>query len=317
MKKKMGPPDYYEVLGVNRQASSEEIKKAYRRLAVKHHPDRNQGNKKAEEKFKEISEAYAVLSDPEKRKNYDMFGHSEFQHQYSREDIFRNFDLGDIFKEFGLGGADAFTHSFGGGRRSRGRSRADRGFADFFGDFGREQRVVKHRGADLNYDLHLSLAESVFGAEKLIAFNTDAGVSKITVRVPAGLAPGKKLRLSGKGHQSVNGGDPGDLLVNLIVDPHPRFKREGDDLVTDVVIRTTEALLGAEAKIETLEGKRLNLKVPAGTSSQAKLRIKGYGAFKAGGRERGDLLARVVVATPEALTPRQKELLHALAEEGL
>lgn len=317
----MNNRDYYEILGVGRQATAEEIKKAYRRLAVKYHPDRNQGDKAAEEKFKELSEAYAVLSDQDKRTQYDRFGHSGFRQQYSQEDIFRNFDVGDMFKEFGFGSDDLFSQLFGGRRRSYsrpyGRGARSGGGAEFFNGFGRERPQARAKGADLSHDLHVSLSEAVFGVERVIAFNTDEGVAKYTVKVPAGIGTGKKLRLSGKGRPSPTGGAPGDLLVNVIVDPHPRFQRDGDDLVTDVEIRTTDTLLGTTVQVETLEGKTLNLKVPPKTPGQTRLRIKGYGVPKMNGSGRGDLFARLVTKMPDKLTKRQKELLEALAEEGL
>jgi len=318
----MAARDYYKVLGVGRQAGQEEIKKAYRRLAVKHHPDRNPNDKTAEEKFKGINEAYAVLSDPEKRKQYDLYGHSDFSRQYTREDIFRNFDVGDMFKDFGFGTEDLFAHLFGGRRRSYSRPYGrtggrDRGFPEFFGNFGQDRPRTPTKGADLGFELHISLNEAVFGSERLIAFNTAEGVSKITVKVPPGVETGKKLRLSGQGQPGPGGGPPGDLLIQVVVEPHPTFHREGNDLVTEVEVKPSDLLLGTKVKIETLEGKVLNLNIPSGTPSHTRLRLKGQGAPRLKGRERGDLLVRVVMQTPKSLTERQKELLEALAEEGL
>ncbi|MBU2550705.1 MAG: J domain-containing protein [Proteobacteria bacterium] len=317
----MGERDYYEILGLGRQASPEEIKKAYRRLAVKYHPDRNPDDKAAEDQFKELSEAYAVLSDPEKRKQYDMYGHSGFQQQYSQEDIFRNFNAGDMFKEFGFGNEDVFSQLFGGGRRrtSRPYGRAGRGggYGDFFGEFGGERHMPRRKGADVAVDLHVSLAEAVFGTERLIAFNMEEGVTKITVKVPPGIASGRKLRVSGKGRPSHEGGPPGDVLVTVRVDPNPGFQREGDDLSVDVRVRPSQALLGAKVPVETLDGKTLNLTIPPGTASQTRLRIPGHGAPRFKGAGRGDLFVRVLVTAPADLTERQRELLEALAEEGL
>lgn len=297
--------DYYKILGVRRQATSKEIKKTYRSLAIKYHPDKNKDDKNAEEKFKKISEAYAVLSDPEKREQYDTFGHAGFQQQYSREDIFKNFNPGDWFKEFGFG-----RQSFGG---------AGGGMEDIFGGFGRQsqRRPVHRRGDNISYDLHVSLAESIFGAERLVAFNKDDGVAKITVKIPPGIQSGKKLRLAGKGHPSPAGGPPGDLLVAIHVTPHPEFKRQGYNLVRDVNILPSEAILGTTVKVETLDGSVLNLKVPPGTKSHTRLRVKGYGVPRSKGGGRGDLFARLIINFPETLTERQKELVQALAEEGL
>ncbi|MFH1138434.1 MAG: DnaJ C-terminal domain-containing protein [Pseudomonadota bacterium] len=318
----MAPRDYYDILGVDRQVSPEQLKKAYRKLAAQYHPDRNQGNKEAEEKFKELSEAYAVLSDAGKRRNYNRFGHAGFRQQYSREDIFNNFDPADLFREFGMG-EDVFSQFFTGkgraGRRPRAKSARTKGGAGFFGDFGENYSPPPpRRGTDLSFDLHISLAEAVFGAERLIAFNSSDGVVKITAKVPPGVTTGKKLRLSGQGYPSPQaGGPPGDLMVNILVDQHPVFSREGDDLAMEVEIRPTQALLGTSVQIETLEGKTLNLKIPSGAGSHSRLRVKGFGALRLGSGGRGDLFVRVLVSSPEKLTPRQEELIRALAEEGL
>jgi curved DNA-binding protein len=309
--------DYYKILGLNRGASADEIKKAYRKLAVKYHPDHNPDDKEAEDKFKELSEAYAVLSDAEKRRQYDQFGHSEFRQQYSSEDIFRNSDFSDVFREFGIGGEDLFGHFFGGRRRSGRAYGGGRGQSGFFGDFGTDMRAPRKKGNNLSYDLHVTLKEAVFGTERLIAFNTETGVSKISVKVPPGVATGKKLRITGKGSPSPNGGSPGDLLVNIIVGSDPSFRRDGDDLIVDLPLKLTEAVLGKKAEVTTLEGKTLSLTVPPGTQNQGKLRIKGHGAPKSKGSGRGDLIVQITVKSPGPLTDKQKELLQALAEEGL
>ena len=315
--------DYYEALGISRNASPEEIKKAYRRLAVKHHPDRNPGDTAAEEKFKSISEAYAVLSDDKKRRHYDTYGHADFQQHYSREDIFRGFNTGDMFKDFGFGGDDLFSNLFGGGRRSFGGRPYGRGggagrdFNRFFGDFGRQPRPRRTKGQDLSHDLHVSFAEAVLGAEKLLAFNTDEGVSKFTVKVPPGVASGTKLRLSGKGRPSSDGGAAGDLLVNITVGTHSVYRREGDDLIADIQLKPSEALLGARVPVETLDGKTLNLTVPPLTLNQHRLRIRGHGVPRPKENTRGDLYVRILIETPDHLTDRQKELIRQLAEEGL
>jgi curved DNA-binding protein len=304
--------DYYKVLGVSRNATPQEIKKSYRKLAVKHHPDKNKGDLGAEEKFKTINEAYAVLSDPEKRQAYDLHGYSGFRQQYSQDDILRNFDFASVFRDFGFGSEDVF----GGGRSTR-FGRSSGGMGDIFGNFGRQARTAPRRGADISYDLHVSLSEAVFGAERLVAFNTDAGVIKVTIKVPAGIEPGKKLRLAGKGHPAPAGGPPGNLLVNVIVDPHPDFRRDGRHLERTVAIRPSEALLGTTIQVETLDNKQLSLKVAPGTASHTRLRVRGHGVPDAKGENRGDLFVRVIVGFPEELTERQKELIEALAKEGL
>ncbi|MBW1708276.1 MAG: DnaJ domain-containing protein [Deltaproteobacteria bacterium] len=307
--------DYYEILGISRQASPDETKKAYRRLAIKYHPDKNKDDRAAEEKFKQISEAYAVLSDPEKKQNYDMFGHAGFQQQYSQEDIFRNFNVGDMFREFGFGNDDVFSRIFAGGRGPR---RGYRGSAnnmeDLFGGYGRQASL---KGQDVALELHIPLAESIFGGERLVAYNTPDGVSKMSVKIPAGVVTGKKLRLSGKGHVSPHGGPQGDLYVTIIVDPHPEFRREGENLVRDVKILPSEAMLGTTIQINTLDDKTLNLKVPPGTQSHTRLRVKKHGGTRLKGGGRGDLFIRLLVNYPQELSKRQKELIRELAKEGL
>ena len=309
--------DYYKILGVNRQASHEELKKSYRSLAIKYHPDKNKDDKEAEEKFKKISEAYAVLSDTEKRKQYNSFGHAGFQQQYSREDIFKGFNPGDWFKEFGFGDENIFSGSFS--RRQGFGRKYGAGMEDIFGGFGQQSQrgPVLRRGDNISYDLHVSLAESIFGAERLVAFNKGDGVAKITVKIPPGIQPGKKLRLAGKGHDSPNGGPPGDLLVTINVSPHPEIKREGYNLVRDMNLLPSEAILGTTITVETLDGSALKLKVPPGTKSHTRLRVKGYGVPRLKGGARGDFYARLIINVPDTLTDRQRELLEALAEEGL
>ena len=190
--------DYYQALGVGRNASDEEIKKAYRKLAMKYHPDHTKGDKAAEDKFKEISEAYAVLSDKEKRKQYDTFGSEGFSQRFSQEDIFRGFDLNDILKEFGVGGrGGGMRFSFGSGSP--------------FGNFsGRQPQQVK--GSDLVYELPLTLQEVITGASKTVSFNHKGRSEKVSVKIPKGMMTGKKLRLAGKGEPSPYGGPPGDFV---------------------------------------------------------------------------------------------------------
>jgi len=186
----MAETDYYKILGVEKTASATEIKKAYRKLALKYHPDKTKGDKALEEKFKKISEAYAVLSDPEKKKQYDTYGSTDFHQHFSQEDIFNNFDFSNIFREFG----------FGGGRGAQGFSG---GFGDVFsgrgggGGFHRQQRTPK--GQDLIYEIPLTLSEVNSGTEKIISFKKKGGNEQISVKIPKGMLTGKKLRISGNG----------------------------------------------------------------------------------------------------------------------
>lgn len=305
--------DYYEALGLNKDASAEAIKKAYRKLALRYHPDKNQGNKAAEEKFKEISEAYAVLSDPEKRRQYDTFGSAGFHQRFSQEDIFRNFDLDAILRQFG----------FGSSFRSAGSFRSASPFEHLFRGGGSYQSDAHSPqaspGADLNYSLHISLEEVLHGAEKTVTVRQPGGGQQnISVKVPKGIEEGKRLRLAGRGAPSAYGGPPGDMYLKIHISPHSRFRREEDDLVLEHRISFSQACLGVSIEVETLEGKKFSVKVPAGVQQDARLRIKGYG-LPAGpiGEERGDLLVRVAVAVPKTLSPEQEALVHTLAENGL
>jgi len=311
--------DYYKLLGVEKSASPEEIKKAYRKLALKHHPDRNKGNKEAEEQFKKISEAYAVLSDKEKRQQYDTVGSAGFQQRYSQEDIFRNADLGDILREFGInfgGGRTTFRSSGTGGgfeemfRQPGAGGRASQGFQDF-----RQQQQVK--GNDLSLELPITLGEVLTGAEKTISLGRGAAAEKVSVKIPAGIETGKKLRISGKGSPSPMGGPSGDLYLLIRVEQHPTFTREGSHLTMDLQIPYSSAVFGAEVAVPTLEGKQLKVKVPPGCQPQAKLRLRKHGLPDGPGGARGDLLVKILVAVPKDLSEEQKDLLEKLKESGL
>lgn len=308
--------DYYKILGVSPQATLDEIKKAYRTLALKYHPDKNKGDKQAEEMFKKISEAYAVLSNPEKRRQYDAMGSAAFQNRFSQEDIFRGFNFGDIFQDLGISG-DIFR-IFGGQGWSSGFGKRGRGkIFDFstFGDFGAFEQP--QRGQDLQLELPLTLHEMAFGAEKVVEYHRDGKLEKIAVKIPAGTIPGKKLRLPGKGNTAPAGGPAGDLYIKIKEIPHPVFKREGHDLYVDKHIKLTEAILGTKVTVPTLDGKTLSIKVPGGTASHTKMRLKGHGMPLGNGKTRGDEYVRVIVDIPTTLTKKQKALIEELAKEGL
>jgi curved DNA-binding protein len=313
----MDGKDYYKILEVGKTASEAELKKAYRKLAMKYHPDQNKGDKQAEERFKAVNEAYAVLSDKEKRKQYDMFGAEGFQKRFSQEDIFQNFDFGQVFKEFGFGSEDVFGRIFGGmgGRRQSPFGRGGGGFHSS-GPFGRE-RQQPQKGADLVLDLQVSLNEAVFGGSKIASFNRNGQVERITVKIPPGIATGKKLRLGGKGQESPWGGASGDLFIRVVVAPHPVFERRGDDLIVSREISLTQAILGTQVEVPTLDHKKLNLKVPPGTQSQTQMRIRGHGVPRLNKSGRGDLLVKIIVRIPSSLTPEQEKLFKQLAEQGL
>ncbi len=308
----MSETDYYALLGVSKNASDAEIKKAYRKLAMKYHPDHTKGDKAAEEKFKKISEAYAVLSDKEKRKQYDTFGADGFQQRYSQEDIFRGFDFSDLFKEFGFGGGNFF----GGKSGRRGSVRFSFGGGNPFGDYS-QQQTASAKGSDLVYELPLTLREVATGTRKNIRFQHEGRSENLTVTIPKGMISGKKLRLAGKGEPSPMGGPAGDLYIQAKVMPDPLFKADGYDVSIDREIRLTEALLGTTISVPTLEGQSLNLKIPPGTNHKTRMRLAGRGLPHMRGSGRGDLYVRVLVRLPKHLTPGQKELVKKLAAEGL
>ena len=343
----MAKRDYYEVLGVSKTASDDEIKKAYRKLAMKYHPDRNPDNAEAEEKFKEAAEAYEVLSDGEKRSMYDRAGHSAFEGGFGGGG---GFSAEDIFSQFG----DIFGGAFGGGGRQQQRQR---------------------RGSDLRYVMELTLEEAVKGVKKTITFTAPApcescdgkgsknpndvetcrtchgagqvrmqqgffsvqqtcstcrgqgktiknpckschgsGVADrqqtLEVTIPAGVDNGDRVRLSGKG-EAIRDGQSGDLYVEVQVREHGIFQRDGADLYMNVPVSIADAALGKEIEIPTLDG-RVSLKVPEGTQTGKLFRLRGKGVKPVRTSMTGDLLCRIVVETPVNLTARQRELLEEL-----
>ena len=350
----MSKRDYYEVLGVAKTAADQEIKSAYRKLALKYHPDRNHGSKDAEDKFKEAAEAYAVLADADKRRMYDRFGHAGLGNSAGFDpSVFTGFEdilggLGDIF-----------------------------GFGTVFSGAAGQRRTGPQRGADLRYDLEISFEESAKGSETAIqiprqepceackgsgaapgtkpttcpqcqgrgqlryqqGFFTVARTCsqcrgsgsiiskpctecrgsgripkerKITVRIPAGIATGQRLRLSGEGEAGPSGGPAGDLYVVIHVQDHPFFQRDGNDLFCEIPLNYPTLALGGEINIPTLEGDE-NFTVPEGTQSGATFSLRGRGMPDVSGRGRGNLIVRVKLVTPKKLTREQKKLLEELA----
>lgn len=341
--------DYYRILEIDRNATEAEIKKAYRRLALKYHPDRNPGEKEYEERFKEINEAYACLSDPQKRANYDTYG--------TTEGMGPDFGFGDFATNFG----DIFGDIFG----------------DFFGTFTGRKRVRPTKGPDLRYDLDLNLSEAVFGTEKIInvpRWETCSSCSgngskngsdiatcptckgsgqtrlqqgffvisktcsrcggagqiiinpcteckgkgkikrqkSVSIKVPPGVDTSIRLRVSGEGEAGNFGGPNGDLYVVINVAPHPFFKRKGNDLHCEVPISFTQATLGTEIEVPTMDGKTF-IKIPPGSPSGRVFHLKGKGVPRLGSHGKGDQFVTVYVDVPNKLTRRQKELLEEFA----
>lgn len=318
--------DYYQILGIPRGASDTEIKKAYRRLAKQYHPDVNKGDNAAEERFKDISEAYSVLSDKEKRKQYDMFGSGAFQGGFdpsqagggfkwtssegpggyrvytSREGPggFEGFgDLGDIFGDlFGMGG---FTRQTGRKRpRARTRSKAQAG---------------PQKGGDTYATFEVDFDEAVHGASKKMSIKRGEKVDNITVKIPAGVDNGSKVRIKGKGHPGAMGGEPGDLYLNIKVKPHKNFWREGSDIFVDVPISIYEAVLGGKIEVPTIDGSA-RMTIPAGTSSGQKFRLKGKGTEQPGKKGRGDQYAIIQVIPPDRLDSESKKLVEDLQKKA-
>jgi curved DNA-binding protein len=304
--------DYYKLLGVEKGASAEEIKKAYRKLAMKYHPDHTKGDKAAEEKFKKISEAYAVLSDKKKRKEYDTFGAEGFQQRFSQEDIFRGFDFGDVLREFGFGG-DFFS---GRGRGGSSGMRFNFGGGSPFGPQAGQQQA-RMKGSDLVYELPLTLKEVANGTTKTVSLQHQGYSQKVTVKIPKGLISGKKLRLAGKGSPSPVGGPPGDLFIQAKVLNDPSYRAEAYDLHMKQELKLSEAVLGTSISVSTLDDKELSLKIPPGTRPGTKMRMPGHGLPHMKGNKKGDLYVIIQVKLPRQLTDEQKKLIEKLAETGL
>lgn len=322
--------DYYKLLGVAKNASKDEIKKAFRKLAMKYHPDKTKGDKNAEEKFKKINEAYAVLSNDEKRKQYDMFGAEGFSKRFSQEDIFRGFDLGSIFKEFGFGNGGGFSSFFGGGRNAggrRGRGGGDpfsQGFQNPFGGFGNRGGFSQggpgghhHAPQAAETELRIDLAEAVSGAKKRISLDTGSGIETLDVAIPKGIDDGQKLRLKGKGPMDPMSGQRGDLHVKISIAPHPRFQRKGNDLIADQEVKLTDMVLGGKIRVTTIDNQQIDLKVPPSSKNNGMLRIRGKGIPGTKGKPDGNLLVRLQAKLPTQLDETQKKLFEELAETGV
>jgi len=308
--------DLYKVLGVARDVEADALKKAYRKLARRHHPDVNPGDKASEDKFKEISEAYDVLSDPIKRRNYDEFGEVALQGGFDAEQARRAREA--FGARFG-GGAEGGPQ-FGGGEPFEFGDLDDLLGRFGFGGRGGAGRAAGLRGSDLQAQLELDFLEAAKGGEKRLTLQLAGEDGRLrsqtlTVRIPPGVADGGRIRLRGKGAPGLGGGPPGDLWATVRVRPHPVFRREGRNLIVDVPLTIVEAIRGAKIEVPTLDG-RATLTVPPGTDSGQKLRLRGKGIAAPGGGALGDLYVVIQIRVPKQLDADALEKLDALAGAG-
>jgi molecular chaperone DnaJ len=312
----MSKRDFYEILGVPKGASDDEIRKAYRKLAMKHHPDRNKGRKDAETRFKEAKEAYEVLSDTQKRAAYDRFGHAGVDPSMAAgaaAGAGRGFDFSEMFRQ--ARGRAGGTGSTGGDfKEFHFEGNPEDVFEGLFGGAGGGGRRAPRaqRGADLLYRMNITLEQSAQGVETHIAVPGEAGESRtLEVKIPAGIRDGQKVRIAGKGHPGAQGGPSGDVLVEIHIEPHPRFEREGDDLVTRATISQPQAALGGEVEVATLDGP-VTMTIPPGTQPGRRFRLRGKGVKGMKSGEFGDLYVQVQVETPTRLTTEQQALYRQL-----
>jgi curved DNA-binding protein len=303
--------DLYQILGVARDADEDTIRKAYRKLARKHHPDVNPNDKGAEEKFKEISRAYSVLSDAEKRRAYDEFGEISLEGGFDAEAARRAREA--FGARFGRGGAGP-----SGFEGMEGESFAYEDLDGLFSDLFARQGRARGRGIDVEAELELDFMDAARGGEQRLTIGRpqpDGGVASetVTIRIPAGVADGGRIRIPGKGGVGTKGAPAGDLYARIRVRPHPIFRREGRDLLLDVDVSVKEATLGAKIEVPTLDG-RVTLSVPAGTDSGTRLRVRGKGIPNPSGGAPGDLYATVQIRVPRGVGTREHELLDELSK---
>ena len=325
--------DYYQTLGVTKSASEKEIKQAYRKLARKHHPDVNPGDKSAEAKFKEINEAYEVLGDPEKRKKYDELGANWRMYEQARQ---QGHDAGGPGSPFGDAAGGAWNINMGGPGGYRTMTEEEMQdlfgnqdpFSDFFNTFfggggggareagrGRGGRASRNqKGRDIEHPVELTLEEAFHGATRRISIKQGGHARSVDVRIPAGVKDGSRVRAAGEGEAGANGGAAGDLYLRVQTRPHPVFERKGDDLHTNVALPLTTAVLGGEALVPTITGS-VRLKIPETTQAGQVFRLKGHGMPVVGKADtRGDLYATVDVQLPRSLSPEQRQHYEALAK---
>lgn len=300
----MASPDFYKTLGVSREATADEIRKAYKKLARENHPDSKPGDEQAAARFKEVQEAYAVLGDAEKREQYDRYGaafrdggRGPFQQSWGGGA--GPIDLSDLF-----GGGVDFSDLFGGGAGRPGG-----------GAFhGQRQQARPQKGEDVRLEIEVPFQIAALGGSHSVSLNRGDKSERITVKIPAGVDTGSVIRLAGEGHPGQHGGPQGDLKLTVKASPHPWFKRDGANLLLDVPITPTEAALGAKVNVPTLSEGNVSLTIPPGTSSGSKLRLRGKGAMNQKTREPGDQLVVIKIEVPKDLTDDAKELYRQLGE---
>ncbi|MDD5016714.1 MAG: J domain-containing protein [Eubacteriales bacterium] len=297
--------DYYSILGVDKSASQEDIKKAYRKLAKEFHPDKNKGDKKAEDKFKEIGEAYEVLGDAEKRSKYDNFGsETQFRNGYDFDPSQYGYN-GNVQYEYreAADHSDFFNMFFGGGFDME----------DLFGSTRSSSRAhLVYDGEHIEAEIEITPEEGAAGLEKRIALQTQRGTKIFTFKIPKGVRDGEKIRLKGQGHPGSGGGRSGDLRLIVRFVKSTRYAPEGNDLVTTADVYPWDAALGGKVPVETLDG-RIAVSIPAGVQSGSKIRVAGKGYPVRSGK-RGDLYIRVRIVNPARLTSEQKKLYEKLKD---
>ncbi len=322
----MAGKDYYSILGIGRNASEREMKQAYRKLARKYHPDVNPSDKSAEEQFKQINQAYEVLSDPEKRRKYDQFGD---QWQYA-----------DQFAKAGWQQQPSWDFSRSGGTFHSGADDLGSLFGDLFGGATRSRRVRPRRGRDIEHSVEVTLEEAYQGSKRTIALQTEEpcsackgtgriqnvpcsvcrglgvvpSVKRLEVKIPSGVKDGSRVRIAGKGEPSYSGGASGNLYLVVSVKRHRLFERRDDDLYVEVAVPLVMAMLGGEVQVPTPKGSRLALRIPPETQNGRTFRLTRQGMPHLGNSSRGDLLAKVNVILPTNLSPKEKELFEQLAK---
>lgn len=309
----MDVKDYYKILGVEKTATSEQLKKAYRKLAVKYHPDKNPDNKAAEDKFKEINEAYEVLGDEEKRKKYDQFGEN---YKYYEQHGGRAEDYD--WSQFGGGGGQGRRYSYEGGN-AEDMFGGEGNFSDFFeqlfgsrfsGGGRRQQQQGPGRGRDVQATMQVSLEDAYTGATRQVEVNG----SRLNIKLKPGLYEGQVIRLKGKGSPGRKGGDNGDLLISIQLAPHPQYELKGKDVYTDLALPLYTAVLGGKLTVPT-PGASLSMNIPAGTDSGKVFRLKGKGmpAYDNSGAA-GDLYIKAIIHIPANLSEKEKELFQQLSQ---